>query len=483
MDVDMALLTLGFGCAQVFITVVCILLSLYVASEAYIVGYLLVLTSCEFATTSGEKTLLASAAMFGMVVSGFFIGVFSDKYGRKFALLLTMIGSLTFSFISSLMPEVYSMAVMRFIVGCFLSTPAAVTIGYIMEFFAPKWHALAVSVQVQGIALGLFYIPAMGWAILPSHYSLRISSNIELRTWRFYMWGITLPGWLAFVGLFFVPESPYFLMYAQRMEKATKSLQWVCRLNGKKWDEMNITLTGQPAGRERGTWKESFSELVRIFKRPVLRNFLICTFYIFGIFFLSVGFGVWYPAIRNENSKESKTLCQIIEAHTVFQKSANKTKPCQDQMTNFLDPMFYALTYALMFLVVTGLVLCLPRRYVMALHVGVACLLGISLNFIQHPLGVLIAFTLMLVVPGVLIGLASSALAGCVPVELRGMALCLARSLSRLGSVVGSTLVGLLMKVSCVATLNIFVIYMAVCVVLALCLPKELRATIGLRFT
>ncbi|KAH8262019.1 hypothetical protein KR038_005480, partial [Drosophila bunnanda] len=475
MDVDVALSTLGFGLAQVVITVICITVSVYIAAEAYIVGYLVVLTSCEFATTAAEKTLLASAVMSGMVVSGFFSGIFSDKYGRKFTLQITMLGSLCFSIISSLMPEVYSMAVLRFVVGVLyvfpvlydhpihyilvysMSIPAAVTIGYLMEFFAPKWHALAVSVQVQGIALGLFYNPAMGWAILPGQYSWRISSNIEVRTWRFFMWVITIPGWLALIGLFFVPESPYFLMYAHRVEKANKSLQWVCRLNRKKWEELNITLTGQTASQEkRLTWKESISETIKIFKRPVLRNFLICVFYIFGIFFLSIGFGVWYPAIRNENNKDSKTLCQIIEAHSMFQKNANRKKSCHDQMTNFLDPMFYALSYMVMFLVVTALVLCLPRRYVMALHVGVACLLGISLNFISHPLAVLVAFTLMLVVPGVLIGLATSALADCVSIELRGKALCLVRSLSRLGAVVGSILVGILMKVSCTATLNIF---------------------------
>ncbi|XP_020814435.1 probable peptide/nitrate transporter At3g43790 isoform X2 [Drosophila serrata] len=156
MDVDLAL------SAMVVIMVVCMILCIYTVTEDYIVAYILILTSCEFTTTSGEKTLLANAAMFGMVSSGLFIGIFADKYGRKFAIQVTLLGSLSFSFISSLMPEVYSMAVMRFILGVFLNGPASLGIGYLMEYYAPKWHALAVSVQVQGVALGLFYNPAMG---------------------------------------------------------------------------------------------------------------------------------------------------------------------------------------------------------------------------------------------------------------------------------------------------------------------------------
>lgn len=182
--------------------------------------------------------------------------------------------------------------------------------------------------------------------------------------------------------------------------------------------------------------------------------------------------GIWYPAIRNTDNRGYHTFCQIIESHPVFQKNpkttespANRTEDepplCQDQMYNFLDPIFYALSYSMFFVVSTVLLLCLTRRYVLAIHVGSACLLGIGLNFIKQPVGVLITFTLVLVVPGVLIGLATSALADCVPVELRGTALCMVRSLSRLGAVVGSTLVGLLMKVSCTATLNIFVAYLA----------------------
>lgn len=131
----------------------------------------------------------------------------------------------------------------------------------------------------------MIYNPSMGWALLPTNYSWRISSSIEFRTWRFFMWVVTIPGWLGLLGLSFLPESPYFLMLAKRDEEATKALKWMCRLNRKKWDELNIMLVDPSPGQDKvSIWKQIFTGLAKLFKRPVVRNFLISVFFIFGIF-------------------------------------------------------------------------------------------------------------------------------------------------------------------------------------------------------
>lgn len=102
---------------------VCMLLSVYTVTEAYIIGYLLVLTSCEFSTSPAEKTLLANAALAGMVSSGLFLGALADRYGRKYTIRLALIITLCCSFLASLMPEVYSMSVSRFFVGILYVVP------------------------------------------------------------------------------------------------------------------------------------------------------------------------------------------------------------------------------------------------------------------------------------------------------------------------------------------------------------------------
>jgi len=80
-------------------------------------GYLVILTSCDFATSRGEKTLLANSLLGGMVASGLFIGLLADRYGRKFIIRIGLIGGLCCSMISAFMPDLYSLSVMRMIVG------------------------------------------------------------------------------------------------------------------------------------------------------------------------------------------------------------------------------------------------------------------------------------------------------------------------------------------------------------------------------
>lgn len=134
---------------------------------------------------------------------------------------------------------------------------------------------------------------------------------------------------------------------------------------------------------------------------------------------------------------------------------------CHDKFTNFYDPIFYGCCYIIFYVVATVLVLFIPRKYVLALHIGCGTILGFCLNFVATPLLVLVCFTGLISVPGVLVSLASSVMVDLLPIHMRGKALCMGRSLARLGSVIGANLVGLVMKVSCDVTINIFVVYLA----------------------
>ncbi|KQS43200.1 uncharacterized protein Dere_GG14882, isoform C [Drosophila erecta] len=120
-DVDTALLTMGYGFGQVIIFMVSFFVYMYSVTESMTAGYLVVLTSCEFDTSHEEKTLLANSLLGGMVASGLFIGFLADRYGRKFVIRLALVGALCFSMISAFMPELYSLSVARPLGGCILA--------------------------------------------------------------------------------------------------------------------------------------------------------------------------------------------------------------------------------------------------------------------------------------------------------------------------------------------------------------------------
>ncbi|XP_039489702.1 putative transporter SVOPL [Drosophila santomea] len=481
-DVDTALLTMGYGGGQVIIFVVSFFVYMYSVTESMSAGYLVVLTSCEFDTSPNERTLLANSLLGGMVASGLFIGFLADRYGRKFVIRLALVGALCFSMLSAFMPELYSLSVARIIVGTFLSAVASLQVGFLAEFHAVKWRPITVAICSQSQGLALIYCPLVAMAILPYKFHVDLSSNYDLRVWRFLMMFFMIPGWLALVGICLVPETPHFLMSVNRPDKALLALQWICRMNRKKWEDMDITLSVDNSGAvdQGGFWKNVGYEYKLLFTKPEVYKFFICLMLIFGIFFTSIGLGIWFPVIRNMDNSGSNRLCDLVNSnptfkheHEVINGTKKEASPCNDEMTNLIDPVYYGLTYIGCFILASLLVQFMLRKYVIALHILIAFLMGLSLNVLKQPTMVLIFFVLMMVLPGVLIPLATSVLVDCLPVNLRGKALCMVRSLARFGGVLGSTMIGLFIRVTCDVTFNIFNICLAICVVLAVVQPKD----------
>ncbi|XP_017071142.1 putative transporter SVOPL isoform X2 [Drosophila eugracilis] len=287
MDVDTALQTIGYGFGQVIIFIVCFFTYMYSVSEAMSVSYIVVLTSCEFATTAGEKTLLANSLLGGMVASGLFVGMLADKYGRKFTLRLALIGALGFSMLSALMPNLYALSITRMIVGLFLSAVASLQVAFLTEFHTPKWRPLAVTLCSQSQSMALIYCPLVAMAILPHHFTVTLSSQFDMRPWRFLMMAVEIPGWIALVGICLVPETPYFLLSINNGEKAILALKWICRKNRKNWEDFDIIL----AENERATvvpegfFSSFLYDSFRLFRKPYFTKFFICLMLIFGLFF------------------------------------------------------------------------------------------------------------------------------------------------------------------------------------------------------
>ncbi|XP_043648703.1 putative transporter svop-1 [Drosophila teissieri] len=482
-DVDTALLTMGYGGGQVIIFVVSFFVYMYSVTESMSAGYLVVLTSCEFDTSPNEKTLLANSLLGGMVASGLFIGFLADRYGRKFVIRLALVGALCCSMLSAFMPELYSLAVARVIVGTFLSAVASLQVGFLAEFHAVKWRPITVAICSQSQGLALIYCPLVAMAILPYNFHVDLSSSFDIRAWRFLMMFFMIPGWLALVGICLVPETPHFLMSVNRPDKALQALQWICRMNRKKWEDIDITLSVDNSGAvDQGSfWKNVGYEYKLLFTKPEVFKFFICLMLIFGIFFTSIGLGIWFPVIRNMDNSGSNRLCDLVNNNPtlmhredeVINGTGTEASQCNDEMTNLIDPVYYGLTYIGCFILASLLVQCMPRKYVIALHILIAFIMGLSLNILKQPTMVLIFFVLMMVLPGVLIPLATSVLVDCLPVNLRGKALCMVRSLARFGGVLGSTMIGLFIRITCDVTFNIFNICLAICVVLAVFQPKD----------
>ncbi|KAL0277104.1 UNVERIFIED_CONTAM: hypothetical protein PYX00_004502 [Menopon gallinae] len=138
-----------------------------------------------------------------------------EKFGRLNAVKLSIVPSVVSSVITSLSTDVYVLILGRLLmgIGAALGTNPAVV--YITEITSPEYRGALVSAGPTLSSLGMM-IGYLSGAFLP---------------WRTVSWiniGYSLIP-LTLIYIFFVPESPPWLVSKERVEQARESLMWLAR--------------------------------------------------------------------------------------------------------------------------------------------------------------------------------------------------------------------------------------------------------------
>ena len=185
------------------------------------------LTKLELGWSVASLTLSATLAMM-------FAGPLSDKIGRRAVLRIAAILYAISALGSALAPDFFWLVVARMIGGFGVGASLILAPMYIAEMSPPELRGRLVSFNqlniVIGISLAFFtnYLilqyakETSGWVT-----SLGLSGN----EWR-WMFGLeTVPAMLYFIGLFFVPKSPRWLILQGKEEEARKIM---CRLTSEQ---------------------------------------------------------------------------------------------------------------------------------------------------------------------------------------------------------------------------------------------------------
>ncbi|XP_064109464.1 organic cation transporter protein-like isoform X2 [Macrobrachium nipponense] len=173
-----------------------------------------------------------SMYFFGALIAGPIIGFLSDRYGRKTVMAVGMtVYSITANIICWL-PNLPPILAARFILGLMHPTSLAVPYTLAMEQSAPR-HRAAVGI--------LTFLP---WII---GYFTWAGQAYLVREWRWLMLSVPIPSLLAIPVLWFVDESPRWLILKGYHDRALKVFKRAARLNKAKLpsDEELLTLMKQ----------------------------------------------------------------------------------------------------------------------------------------------------------------------------------------------------------------------------------------------
>ena len=219
------------------------------------------LSKIELGWAVSSLTLTATLAM---MVSG----PLSDRIGRRRVLFLAAILYAVSAISSALAPTFVILVIARMIGGLGVGASLIIAPMYIAEIAPPAARGRMVSFNQLNIVVGISVAFFTNYLILKlgqSDAGWAQSLMFDAHNWRWMLGLETLPAVLYFCGLFFVPESPRWLLLKGREEEAGKILAHALgeAEARNELDEIHASLA-KDAGKEKVSVMELFTPAMKL---------------------------------------------------------------------------------------------------------------------------------------------------------------------------------------------------------------------------
>lgn len=316
---DEALIQVGFGRAQLELTLLCCVIVMATISETMGLSVILPAAKCDLGLDAGNQGILSGSTFLGIVASSYFSGYLSDTLGRKkvmqWALFLTAVCAVGSSFAN----DFVSLLILRLLAGICASAPSATIYAYLGEFCTPSKRAQVIAFTAIFAMATNAYIALTGWWILSYDWSWSISSDYHYRPWRLLFIVYTLPGLVAALLLLLFPESPKFFVAQGKVDSALSVLQHCYRKNKGSLEGFSVSQLQSEedlSGKNRGLFGSLLQQTIPLFKWPLVLYFGVCCLQQISAFAVYGGLGLWYPELMNQvtSGDADRTLCSIVES-------------------------------------------------------------------------------------------------------------------------------------------------------------------------
>jgi sugar porter (SP) family MFS transporter len=171
-----------------------------------------------------------SSALFGCIAGAAVAGVFMDKYGRKIPLLFSAFLFIFTSIGTGLFNSFSAFMLFRILGGVGIGIASNVSPVYIAEIAPAHMRGKLVAVNQLTIATGVLAAQLTNMLIarpVPEGATdaLIAASWNGQAGWRWMFWACSVPATVFFISMFFVPESPRWLVKAGFSDKAASILK------------------------------------------------------------------------------------------------------------------------------------------------------------------------------------------------------------------------------------------------------------------
>lgn len=169
-------------------------------------------------------------ALVGSIIGVLFAGILSDKFGRKSTMILSAILFSTSAIGCAVCIDFNQLVVYRIIGGVGIGVVSIISPLYISEVAVAQYRGRLVSLYQLAVTIGFLGAYLVNYQLLGYSTSNPDATGwwnliFVTEVWRGMLGMETLPAILFFIIIFFIPESPRWLILKGKEEKATSILE------------------------------------------------------------------------------------------------------------------------------------------------------------------------------------------------------------------------------------------------------------------
>ena len=250
--------TLGY---VIFMAVVAAIGGILFGYDTAVISGTTAIVKNQFALTDMMEGWYVGCALIGSICGVLVAGTLSDYLGRK----LTMLISAALFSISAIGCAVCgsfdSLVAYRIVGGVGIGIVSIVSPIYISEVSPAKIRGTLVSLYQLAVTIGFLLAYMANWAI-DANIDPSICGDVTLwqkimhtEAWRGMLGSETLPALLFFFIIFFIPESPKWLIVNGKLDKASKVLNKIYATPAEAEEEIKVTQNSL-RGETKGTWAD-----------------------------------------------------------------------------------------------------------------------------------------------------------------------------------------------------------------------------------
>ncbi|KAJ3622692.1 hypothetical protein MTP99_018978 [Tenebrio molitor] len=472
-DFERAIELTGYGKFHYILLAVCGFVSTSEEMDVISMSFILPSAQCDLDLSTQSKGWLNSIIFIGMMAGAYLWGSVADALGRKKVLIAISFMNALCIVASSFSQSYLLFMLFRFLNGAALGGSGPVIWSYFAEFQPKSKRGSMLSFMAAFWTLGNLFVAGLAWLIIPTGIGF-YHENFTYNSWRIFLLICALPSFIVAILLFFLPESPKFLLSRGKSEEAIEIFKYIYSTNtGNDKSEYPVkqlilddilektpTKTKMPI---KGKYKIMLSDIIdnskQLFVSPILKFTVISITINFTFHIGYYGLMMWFPELFNrfdeyavKHPNQSASVCEVTSFVTEHGSQQNGSV-CVDEIGSsvFLESLITVASAIPSNIIAVLFMDLLGRKFFLVFSTLSSGLCAASMYFVYNKLHNLVVSAVFSSVISCGNAALDCLITEIFPTNLRATGVAVSMVAARLGGIIGNLVIANLLDTYCPA--------------------------------